>query len=381
MKRRFILKAGLGSITVLAGTGATWSLTRTPHKALTPWSDTEFEFDDVRLNCLAYAILAPSPHNRQPWKVELINDNQIDLYCDLDRRLKQTDPYDRQITIGLGCFLEQLKIAAGSLGLSTDIVQFPDGQPKSDGHELDNNPIASIVIKHETQKIDPLFNQILKRRSTKETFESERKVEPKLLEQLLKGEFHHLVEGTVNSLDIQPLKQIIFDGMAVEFGEKQALKESADLMRFGKNEIESKPDGIDLGGPLLEALSATGLLNRSSFYDPNNPAVVDYLKRLKSVFDSSNGFVWITSKQNTRIDQLNAGADYLRLNLKATQLGLAIHPVSQTLQEYKAMNELYAKIHSLLGIKNPARLQMLARIGYAKPSNPSPRWSVDTIFI
>ena len=31
-------------------------------------------FGDVRLDALAYAILAPNPHNMQPWKIELDGD-------------------------------------------------------------------------------------------------------------------------------------------------------------------------------------------------------------------------------------------------------------------------------------------------------------------
>ena len=38
-------------------------------------------------------------------------------------------------------------------------------------------------------------------------------------------------------------------------------------MRIGKAEINANPDGIDLGGAFLEALSAAGLLTRETLAD------------------------------------------------------------------------------------------------------------------
>ena len=46
------------------------------------------------------------------------------LFCDLDRRLPVTDPQDRQITIGLGAFLELMRMAAAQDGLRADIALF-----------------------------------------------------------------------------------------------------------------------------------------------------------------------------------------------------------------------------------------------------------------
>ncbi len=34
-------------------------------------------YDDIRLKVLSYAILAPNPHNRQAWKIELKGADEI----------------------------------------------------------------------------------------------------------------------------------------------------------------------------------------------------------------------------------------------------------------------------------------------------------------
>ena len=45
---------------------------------------------------VAYAILAPSSHNTQPWRFQLTG-SQIDLYADGTRALPVMDPDDREI--------------------------------------------------------------------------------------------------------------------------------------------------------------------------------------------------------------------------------------------------------------------------------------------
>jgi len=96
--------------------------------------------------------------------------------------------------------------------------------------------------------------------------------------------------------------------------------------------------------------------------------------------DTAMGFVWLTTKSNTRIDQLNAGRDWLRINLEATRQNIGIHPLSQALQEFTEMEGMFAQIHALLDAQD-STIQMLARLGYAADIPPSPRWPIDAKII
>lgn len=132
-----------------------------------PWRQAG-KYADYRKRALSYALLAPNPHNRQPWLVRLDGADALTLYVDLPRRLPATDPYDRQITIGCGAFLELLSIAAAEEGYRTDMAFFPEGE---DLKTLDRRPIASVHFMAREGSRDPLFAHVLTRRSNKEIYE------------------------------------------------------------------------------------------------------------------------------------------------------------------------------------------------------------------
>ena len=372
ISRRMILKTGGAAIVVAAVGGAYWGATRTPTKALAPWSQASKGYGDARLDALAYAILAPNPHNRQPWLVELVGDNAFDLRCDLDRRLPHTDPFDRQITIGLGCFLELFRMAALSKGYNANFDIFPDEEPQP---RLDDRRVARVTLTETSPEQDPLFDAVFDRRSTKEPYDTTRPIKAATLAKLMANGRHG---GTVEGNAVEGLRELSWRAHEVEVRTPRTMQESVDLMRFGKTEIEADPDGIDMGGAAFELMNITGMLTRENVGDPASVSFEQGLEIFDNMLHTAMGYVWLTSPGNSRVDQIIAGKDWIRLNLKATKLGLAVHPLSQALQEYKEMETLYAELHRVLNVAMPSRLQMFARIGYGPETGPSPRWPLQS---
>lgn len=78
----------------------------------------------------AAAVLAPSSHNTQPWRIAHGGDH-VDVLADRLRALPVNDPYDRELVISCGCAVFNLEVAADSVGLAPRLQAFPDG-PGSD---------------------------------------------------------------------------------------------------------------------------------------------------------------------------------------------------------------------------------------------------------
>ncbi|MEO0328621.1 MAG: nitroreductase family protein [Pseudomonadota bacterium] len=376
--RRGFLKILAGG-TILAASGiGLFAATRTPNKALEPWKlalGPSPQIDPRRV-ILSHAILAPNPHNRQPWIVDLKGENEIVLYCDLDRRLQHTDPYDRQITIGLGCFLELADITARELGLRAEINLFPDGE---NFPRLDQRPVAKIQLSPGESTTDPLFKMIFDRRSNKDPYDPKRSVPEDSVKQIIAaGKHGTFVGSSLEPGQVERLRSNAWSAMETELHTYRTAKESIDLLRIGKAEIEANPDGIDLGGALFDTLKALGLMNRKEFLDTSSSAFQQQIDAIREPFELASGFLYVKTSGNSRKDQIAAGRDYVRLNLMATKLGVAMQPWSQALQEFEEVKPYYARIREELGIASSETLQMFSRIGYGQSIAPSPRWAYET---
>ena len=177
---------------------------------------------------------------------------------------------------------------------------------------------------------------------------------------------------------VQELRALTWTAWMIEANTRAAFKESVDLMRIGKSEIEANPDGIALGGPMLEAMALTGLLSRAQMLDPASASFRAGVDKYLPIIATAMGYGWIVTVANTRSDQLEAGRIHVRTNLQAALEGLSMHPLSQALQEFAEMAKVREEVRRRLSLADGETLQMLVRLGYAAPAMPSARWPLET---
>jgi hypothetical protein len=100
------------------------------------------------------------------------------------------------------------------------------------------------------------------------------------------------------------------------------------------------------------------------------------------------GFTWLSTATaanaaagRMRSAEVAAGRAFVRQQLKATELGLQMHPMSQAPQEFAEMKAHHERLHALT-VGKPATeetVQMLCRIGYCRAQPQTPRRGVDAI--
>jgi len=315
-----------------------------PPEAVAAWAGPGDE-SDLRRWIVAHAILAPHSHNLQSWLVDLRTADEIGLRCDRNRLLPVSDPFSRQIMLSHGTFLELLLLAARQRGQRAEITLFPQGA--FDERTIDARPVARVrLVPDSSLTPDPLFAQVLKRRTNRNAYDAARPVPA--------------------------------EAWQIEMTTPAAMLESFKVLRVGAREIAEHRDGLSLTSPLVVAMTKLGLFDRSQAPAPDSYATTSQVEDFDAKIATTPGFLWITSEGNERATQVNAGRAYARVQLAGTALGLAMHPLQQALQEYPEQAEPCAAIHALLGAPRPARtVQMWARVGYAEPVGPAPRRGLD----
>jgi hypothetical protein len=349
------------------------------------WRDPGAGAEDPRRFALAHAILAPNPHNTQPWIVELDGDQGMTLWCDLERRLPFTDPNDRQITLGCGAFLYLYWISLYQRGLGCQFEFFPEGEPGERGR-LDGRPLAHariIQIAPEGAAPNHYFEQVLERRTNRNPY-NPRAPERAGLTRVVQAATDWAesppltARGEAQTDRVAALRDLVWRAFDRELRTPGAQEETYRWLRFGRAEIAEHRDGLAIDAPMAPLLRSMGFLDREDFLDPDSMANKQAAQDWRRKAESAQAFAWLSTPDDAPVRRLIAGMAYARMNLAATSAGLAMHPWSQALQEYEAMADLYAEARQLLE-SGDGTLQMLVRVGYAEPVGPAARRGVEAV--
>jgi len=373
-RRNFIKVMAAGSAVVLMPSVLS-ACGKPSESAVEAWNGPLPGVTDIRRIVLSYAILAPNPHNKQPWIVDLTGPESFDLYVDQSRLLPETDPPFRQVHIGQGTFLENAALAAGQHGYRMDVAYFPKGLYGKT--QMADKPVASVtLLKDANVTVDPLFAQLTKRQSNKRVFEGT-PISAAQLEGLAGSVNGIALNLTTDAAQRSKLAEIARQAMQIETADKARDAETIAMFRFNNDELVRFRDGFGVAQAgmtgLMKFAAETFFLNREETEADSSEFGAQAVQITTDQANSAAAFGWITTATNNRLDQVLTGRAYERINLKATELGLAMHPMSQVLQEYADMSVLKRQFLNFLGVPQGHTVQMLFRLGLAEPVTHSAR--------
>jgi hypothetical protein len=116
---------------------------------------------------LHYAVLAPSSYNTQPWKFGL-HEEGIAVYADYSRRLPVADAGNRELIMGVGAAILNLRVAAAHFGFDCRVAYNHSGDselPMAFLHLAPSEPGTQS-----SQRRDHLFPAITKRHTNRNPF-------------------------------------------------------------------------------------------------------------------------------------------------------------------------------------------------------------------
>lgn len=294
---------------------------------------------------IRYASLAPSGHNTQPWKFQIVT-NGIRIIADTSRRLPIVDPTDREIYISLGCALENLLLAAAHAGFEGEVTNFPAEDPTA----------IFVRLSLASAQAGPLFDAIPRRQSTRSLYDGR----PVPAEDLNKLKDVAAEPGTrlhifTQGLEMETLIGLIAQGNRIQFQDKAFVDELVTWIRFNDAEAVKTMDGLfskSSGNPAVPRFIGQVFIRMSG---PDAMARADE-KKLRS----SAGLALFTSASDDPVAWVNVGRLYERFALTATNLKIKLAFMNQPVE----IDSLRTQLSKDLGLDG-SYPQLLVRFGYA----------------
>jgi hypothetical protein len=314
---------------------------------------------------LFLASLAPSGHNTQPWFVKYIEPYHWIIGNDKSRWLPGVDPTQRETILSIGAFIQNLEYAANNLGYNCQFSIL--AKTNQDENIVDVKfTKATNIIKYDIE-------QIKHRRTIRSNY---------LSDILKKEDSSYLINEEVDFIHYIPnsskeykwLKEQTIEANRIQAYRDTAQSELANWIRFSSKDAAKNMDGLTLAGMELEGIPGWYLRN---FYSKKDVMKKNFREQsidkvIKQVSQSA-GWLLITSKDNSVAILLETGKRLQRLWLKIREKNIAIHPMTQIIEEAATGQ----KLNQSIGINEP--IQFILRTGYLKnyPEPVTLRRSVD----
>jgi nitroreductase len=299
-----------------------------------------------REELLRYASLAASGHNTQPWLFR-VEDKQVLILPNLQRRTPVVDPDDHHLFVSLGCAAENLRIAAAARGLPGEL-SFAGGE---------GEPIRYPFSEGRSEE-DALFAAIPQRQSTRNEYTGRGVGESdlQLLRQAGSRPDVDLVLWTGRA-QMEQVLELVLSGNRAQLSDAAFMTELKAWLRFSPRDAWQRGDGLFSacsGLPTLPAWLGPRIFDMAFGIEAENKK---YAKQIRS----SAGIAVFVGAKSDRQHWVAVGQACQRFALQATALGMKCAYVNQPVEDVS----LRPQLASLLGLAG-RRPDLVLRFGYAQ---------------
>lgn len=375
MNRRVFLRDATATAAVAGG--AVWYswhngvLGGEEGSAYAAWDAKSPDHEPATLGLVRSAILASSPHNTQPWHFR-VGASFLELYLERRRSVSGLDPYLREAHIGMGCALENLRLAAEAQGHRTHIW-LQDG--KLDGSSgPDFKLVARIDLEPGAAQDGELHRAIPHRHTNRNPYDPQQPLEAGFVdalgstcatEDVSEDDIRlYLFEGSDQRSALSRVSAAanleLYSDPAVESGSQQ-------WIRWRESEIEKYKDGLTIDNFGLPPLAAAAAKLAPMWLLRKMAAPAERSRMYESQMQSARLIGIIAVKDRLDVhSSLLAGRVWQRAHLLATARGVAARPCNEAVEMID---------HERVLGREPLRLTLLNQI------TGDPAWAPTFLFL
>jgi len=299
---------------------------------------------------LFLASLAPSGHNTQPWSVRLLAPYHWVVGIDPVRWLPRVDPTQRETMLSVGTFAQNLEYAAAHFGY----------QCRWQLRAASRQAAEVLVVELRRGPVVAYTNvEALLRRRTLQTGFAALTVQPADIRVMTDGDGAHCHFFPPDSAYRRYLTDATLAANQQQVGRDDAQGELAHWIRWDRAAVQRHRDGLTAAGMGLGGLSGWAVRH---FYDSTRVLTPDFrqrgLAKTTAQLATHGGWLLLTSPDESPAALLDTGRRLERLWLKARGRNVAVHPMSQLLEEAPGT----AGAARRLDLSGP--VQFVLRLGY-----------------
>jgi hypothetical protein len=307
--------------------------------------------DSQLADILYHASLAPSGHNAQPWTVRLMDPARFVVGTEPSRWLAAVDPQNREMLLSLGGFLENLIVAARHHG--HDVEYQVVARSRTDRDVLDIRLTRAAPVPFPLEKIQ-------KRRTVRRNHlpGELRGDDLKALARPFGDRFAEFPRGSARA---KYLEEGTIEANRLQAYRDDAQEELSRWVRFRDQDGRRYRNGLTpesmeitgLSGWFVRHFMSRESVMRKSFRDTGVDTVRDQVR-------SYGSWLVLSSADSTIPTLIEIGRAFERMLLGIREQMIAIHPMTQMLEEAPTRNQVARD----LGLSGD--VQFILRAGYLK---------------